>query len=61
MRNIFKEIKTCLQRFLEDYTSYIDSAYDKKKCFKLMTEGFNYYPELTDANFNQKIYEKNLR
>ena len=60
MRNILEiKIDVC-KRFLEDYTSYIDSAYDKKSVLNIANdiEGFNYYPELTDANFNQKIYEK---
>jgi len=59
-RNIYEiQIDVC-KRFLEDYTSYIDVKYDYNTVVNIANdiEDFQYYPELTDSSFNQKIYNK---
>jgi len=59
-KNILEiKIDVC-KRFLEDYTSYIDTNYDSKSVINIANdiENFSYYPELSDKLFNQKIYDK---
>ena len=53
------KIDVC-KRFLEDYTSYIDTNYDNTSVLNISNDigNFQYYPELTDSSFNQKIYNK---
>ena len=53
------KIDVC-KRFLEDYTSYINTNFDDKSVINISNdiENFKYYPELTDTAFNQKIYNK---
>ena len=50
------KIDVC-KRFLEDYTSYIDTNYDNTSVLNISNDigNFQYYPELTDSSFNQKI------